>query len=111
MRVRLKRIYCVLIISLIKITSVSAHTISDTTKLIASLGKKMISENKSAEIIANVEYPENLQTHKDQSLEYVENFSNKKRNYLINLYEKGKAYFHLLQTIQQKSWSMHQAMN
>ena len=94
MTVRLiKRIYCILIISLVKITTISAHTISDTTKFIAGITKKLVTEAKSAMTIANVEYPENLQDEKEQSLEYVENFSNKKRNYLIDLYEKGKEYF------------------
>lgn len=89
----LKKIYCVLIISLVKITTISAHTISDTTKLIASLSKKLVTENKSSAVISNVDYPESLQIHREQSLEYVENFSNKKRNYLIHVYEKGKEYF------------------
>ena len=94
MPVRLiKRIYCVLIISLVKVTTISAHTIADTTKLIAGITKKLVPETKDVVAVANVEYPENLQDQKEQSLEYVENFSNKKRNYLINIYEKGKEYF------------------
>ncbi|MEP6594960.1 MAG: lytic transglycosylase domain-containing protein [Ginsengibacter sp.] len=94
MTVRLiKRIYCIIIISLVKITTISAHTISDTTKLIAGTTKKMVTGDNSATTIANVEYPENLQDGKEQSLGYVENFSNKKRSYLINIYEKGKEFF------------------
>src|SRR5215217_7472591 len=95
MTIRLiKKIYCVLIIGLVKVTSISAHTISDTTKLIASLTRKLITENKNAvTTVVNVEYPENLQDQKEKSLEYVENFSSKKRNYLISIYEKGKAFF------------------
>jgi len=95
MTVRLKRIYCVLLISLIKVTTISAHAISDTTKLIAGITKKpvTVTEDKSDIVAANVEYPESLQEQKEQSLEYVENFSNKKRNYLISIYEKGKEYF------------------
>jgi membrane-bound lytic murein transglycosylase D len=50
-------------------------------------------ESKSVIAVSNVDYPESLQNHREQSLEYVENFSAKKRTYLINLYEKGKAYF------------------
>jgi hypothetical protein len=94
MTVRLiRRIYCVLIITLVKITTISAHTISDTTKLIAGITKRLVTETTSNITVANVEYPENLQDEKEQSLEYVENFSNKKRNYLLNIYEKGKEYF------------------
>jgi hypothetical protein len=94
MTVRLiKKIYCVLILGLIKVTTISAHAVSDTTKLIAGITRKLITEDKSATTNANVEYPESLQDEKEQSLEYVENFSNKKRNYLINIYEKGKAFF------------------
>jgi len=94
MTIRLiKKIYCVLILGLVKVTTISAHAVSDTTKLIAGITRKLISENNSAVTIANVEYPESLQDQKEQSLEYVENFSNKKRNYLISIYEKGKAFF------------------
>jgi membrane-bound lytic murein transglycosylase D len=94
MTVRLiKRIYCVLIIGLVKVTTISAHTMADTTKLIAGITKKLVPETKDVVTAANVEYPENLQDQKEQSLEYVENFSNKKRNYLINIYERGKEYF------------------
>jgi hypothetical protein len=89
----IRKIYCILIITLVKLTTVSAHTISDTTKLLAGLTKKLVSDVSGTMSVVNVEYPENLQDHKEQSLEYVENFSNKKRNYLINIYEKGKEYF------------------
>ena len=78
MTVRLKKIYCILIISLVKVTTISAHTIADTTKLIAGITKKLVAETKDAITVPNVEYPENLQDQKEQSLEYVENFSNKK---------------------------------
>jgi membrane-bound lytic murein transglycosylase D len=94
MTVRLiRKIYCILIISLVKITTVSAHTISDTTKLLAGITKKLVTDATASMSVANVLYPENLLDEKEQSLQYVENFSNKKRNYLINIYEKGKTYF------------------
>jgi len=42
---------------------------------------------------SNVVYPESLKSHREQSLAYVEKFSSKKRNYLINTYQRGKKYF------------------
>ena len=94
MNVRLiRRIYWVLIVSLIKVTGIYAHAISDTTKLIAGISKRHLIEDNNEIVPANVEYPESLQDEREQSLEYVENFSNKKRNYLISIYEKGKEYF------------------
>lgn len=42
---------------------------------------------------ANIKYPSSLQDHIGESLEYVEKFSEKKRNYLIRTYQKGKKFF------------------
>ena len=79
MNVRLiRRIYWVLIVSLIKVTGIYAHAISDTTKLIAGISKRHLIEDNNEIVPANVEYPESLQDEREQSLDYVENFSNKK---------------------------------
>jgi membrane-bound lytic murein transglycosylase D len=41
----------------------------------------------------NVVYPSILSEHMDESMEYVQKFSDKKRKYLINIYQRGKNYF------------------
>ena len=67
----------------------------DTSVLLAN---KMISEKIPTTITlaakpSNVVYPETLQSHREQSVAYVEKFSSKKRNYLIHTYQRGKKYF------------------
>lgn len=42
---------------------------------------------------ANVVYPDLLCGNEDQSLDYVEKFSSKRREYLIRTYNKGKKFF------------------
>jgi len=101
MRVRLiKKFYCVLVVFLVSMKNVAAHVLDvDTTKLIASLTLK----NKTSELNTsefknlvednNVKYPESLQNERDQSLEYIKKFSDKKRDYLLNIYQQGQKYF------------------
>ena len=43
--------------------------------------------------IANIVYPVLLEDHKEESLGYIQKFSNTKRDYLIRMYQKGKNYF------------------
>ena len=68
----------------------SAQKLPDSTKkvLLASLDKKdrkhIITKN------INVEYPEILKGNEEQSLAYIEKFTNKRRNYLVRMYTKGK---------------------
>ncbi|MEJ7821871.1 MAG: lytic transglycosylase domain-containing protein, partial [Chitinophagaceae bacterium] len=42
---------------------------------------------------ANISYPQSLKSHKDQSLDYVQKFSEQKRNYLIRTQQRGKKIF------------------
>ncbi|HEV8079853.1 MAG TPA: lytic transglycosylase domain-containing protein [Chitinophagaceae bacterium] len=41
----------------------------------------------------SINYPTSLQNHIDESLDYVQEFSEKKRDYIINIYKKGKSFF------------------
>ena len=101
MRTRfIKKIYCVVIVFLVSLKNVAAHVLDvDTTKLIASLAFKNkaselnISESKNHIEVSNVKYPESLQNERDQSLEYIKKFSDKKRDYLLNIYQQGQKYF------------------
>jgi Soluble lytic murein transglycosylase and related regulatory proteins (some contain LysM/invasin domains) len=42
---------------------------------------------------SNVVYPACLESHRAETIAYIEKFSNRKRKYLINTYQKGKKYF------------------
>ena len=94
MRVHLiKFIYSVIIMSGLWITNLSAQTGNpDTTKLLAAVSKKTI-EYKTSIAEANVIFPENLEAHKEQSLDYVEKYSTKQRDFLLHTYQTGKKYF------------------
>ena len=48
---------------------------------------------------ANVVYPEILQGHEEESLEYVEKFSKNRREYLVRTYNRSKNYFPKVQKI------------
>jgi membrane-bound lytic murein transglycosylase D len=41
----------------------------------------------------SVVYPENLQVYRSQTKEYVKSFSQKKRDYIMYIFEKGKKFF------------------
>src|SRR5258706_12659502 len=107
MRVRLiKKFYCVLIVFLVGLKNVAAHVLDgDTTKLIASLAFKNkasdlnLAESKNNIEVSNVKYPESLQNERDQSLEYIKKFSDKKRDYLLNIYQQGQKYFPKIVTV------------
>src|ERR1700694_4277222 len=88
----IKFLYSIIIISGVCIKKLSAQINSDTTKLLASVTKKMI-EYKSSIISSNVIFPESLEDSKEQSLGYIEKFSDQKRTYLLRTYQTGKKYF------------------
>lgn len=73
--------------------------IKDTTqKLIAA--SKIPAKNIAFLIKeANVVYPEILQGHEEESLEYVEKFSKNRREYLVRTYNRSKNYFPKVQKI------------
>lgn len=50
----------------------------------------------------NVDYPLSLQDHKDESMDYVQKFSDKKRNYLIRTYQRGKKFFPKISAVLKK---------
>lgn len=64
----------------------------DTTVLLANNNL-----NTPAEISikrdANIVYPGSFEIDKQQFIDYVEKFSNKKRNFLMEMYDKGQNYF------------------
>ena len=42
---------------------------------------------------ANVVFPDNLQGHEEESISYIEKFSEKRRDYLLRMYNQGKKFF------------------
>lgn len=59
--------------------------------LLASLDKK--SEETIVVQQANIVYPEILAGNEDESIGYVENFSSRRKNYLVNTYNRSKELF------------------
>lgn len=70
---------------------------SSSKPRIAGLDKK----EKTAYIIkpANIVFPEALAGHEEESLAYIEKFSNNRRDYIIRTYNKGKKFFPKVTTI------------
>ena len=48
---------------------------------------------------ANITYPAVLVDHMDESMEYVKKYSDKKRNYCITTWQKGKKYFPKIEAV------------
>ncbi|MEO6329004.1 MAG: lytic transglycosylase domain-containing protein [Ginsengibacter sp.] len=89
----IKFLYSLVIISGVCIKKLSAQIINaDTVKILAAVSKKTI-DYRSSVIASNVVFPESLEGSREQALDYVEKFSDKKRNYLLRIYETGKKYF------------------
>lgn len=88
----LSRIVCSFFI-VISLSFSGKPDLNNTTKLLVNN-----TSNKAilfGDIIkeASITYPASLQNHIDESLSYVQNFSEKKRDYIINIYKKGKSFF------------------
>lgn len=64
----------------------------DTTVLLAN-NKANIPATVTITKVANIVYPEYFETDKQEFICYVEKYSNKKRNYLMEMYDKGQNYF------------------
>jgi soluble lytic murein transglycosylase-like protein len=76
-------------------TPVEAGFYADSTKLLAGNTSNISAKSFTRTVVkeANIIYSATLQAHMDESLDYVQKFSNTKRNYLIRTYQKGKKYF------------------
>lgn len=64
----------------------------DTTILLAN-NITISPATVTIEKVANIVYPLSFEADKKQYLDYVEKFSNKKRDYLVKMYDKGQDYF------------------
>ena len=90
----LSKVFCSAFILIITTSSLKANT-ADTAILLANNRVEATPVLTKTVLVkaANVDYPASLQNHKDESLEYVESFISKKREYLIRTYQKGKKFF------------------
>ena len=52
--------------------------------------------------VANIVYPESFETDKQEFIGYVEKYSNKKRNFLVEMYDKGQNYFPMVTEVLKK---------
>lgn len=75
------------------INSVSAQNQKDTMKIPLLAAAEKIAEVKYIVKKSNVIFPEILKGNEEEMLPYIEKFSNKRREYLVRMYTKGKTYF------------------
>ena len=73
--------------------------LKDTTQKLIAASKKPTKNIAFLIKEANVVYPEILQGHEEESLEYVEKFSKNRREYLVRTYNRSKNYFPKVQKI------------
>ncbi len=64
---------------------------SDTTLLAANKSQPLA--EITTVIPSNVIFPSSLEENREQSLDYISKFSEKKRNYLLNTYKQGEKIF------------------
>lgn len=81
--------------------SAKAEGYTDTTILLAKNAGNATSNSFTRTVVkeANIIYPSTLKDHMDESLDYVQKFSNSKRNYLIRTYQRGKKFFPKIVTV------------
>lgn len=77
------------------VTTINSDAIASSQDTTILLANNNISTPASVKIIkvANIIYPESFEEDKQEYIGYVQKFSNKKRDYLMEMYEKGKNYF------------------
>jgi len=77
------------------VTTINSDVIASSQDTTILLANNNISTPASVKIIkvANIVYPESFEEDKQQYIDYVQKFSNKKRDYLIRTYQRGKKYF------------------
>lgn len=77
------------------ITTISSDGIAGSRDTTVLLANNNINNPVTVTIakVANIVYPELFEADKLQYIEYVQKLSNKKRDYLVEMYDKGENYF------------------
>ena len=89
----LRAFVVVLIITISTTNATTLHTTFSDTTLLAGTVTKHDAGITEVEEPSNVLFPSILEAHREQSLEYIHKFSEKKRNYLIQVYNQGIKIF------------------
>jgi membrane-bound lytic murein transglycosylase D len=86
------------------VTTTNSDVIASSQDTTILLANNNISTPASVKIIkvANIIYPESFEEDKQEYIGYVQKFSNKKRDYLMEMYEKGKNYFPKITSVLKK---------
>lgn len=80
--------------------SASKANVLSQTDTAAPLHLAAYEENYCLEILpANVTYPDLLSGHEAETMEYIERFSQNRRDYLIRMHQKSKRYFTRIKNI------------
>ncbi len=94
-----KVIFFLLPFSILAKNVLANDALKDTTQKLIAASKKTFYTAPVLIKEANVIYPEILQGHEAESLEYVEKFSKNRRDYLVRTYNRSKKYFPKVQKI------------
>lgn len=84
------KLLCAVIIAA---TSFSSKAGNNDSTLLAGTSATSKSFTRTTVIEANIIYPSILADHREESIDYIQKFSNNKRNYLIRTFKRGKAFF------------------
>ncbi len=72
----------------------------DTSRILAA--NSDVSAIKRTVMISNVDYPQLLNQHREESIDYVKKFSETRRANIIQMHEKGKKYFPAIESVFEK---------
>ena len=87
------------------ITTISSDATAsgkDTTRLLADNNNISSPSLVTITKVANIVYPESIEEDKPQFIKYVQKYSNKKRDFLLEMFEKGKKYFPKVEIVLKK---------
>lgn len=76
-----------------------ARPLTDTSKKANSASIEKRADEVTEKKAGNVEFPEVLTGNEEQTLEYIEKFSEKRRAYVIRTYNRSKKYFPKISSI------------
>lgn len=94
-------VFCILI-TVAGPTNIFAQNNTDTSKKVLLAAAHIKKESFYIVKAANVVFPDILKGNELMAADYVANFSNKKRDYLLSMYEKGKDILPKVNTILKK---------
>lgn len=82
--------FLALVLCTVIVSKAVSQSVSSTNVLLASLDKAEAETMAASVNTGNIVFPEILKGNEEQALEYIENFSEKRRGYLVSMYQKGQ---------------------